>query len=334
MSRSVAIEDAATQVVACEDTHSVAGSDADEANADDHVNARASASPTAEDEEKGAPRVSAQDIRKPSSSYFLFAAHVRAELAAAEASGGAGKTSVAETAKLIGTRWKALTPEEKAPWLERANADKARYHSEMIAAGLDPKKAQGRSRGQAPEVDLDPQAYLEKFAKAGPAFPVARMRKLAKLDDDVKNIKGDAMLLIVKATELFVGALAEQALKSSTTKGAKAKTRTLQGIDVHHAAYVGENLDFLTDDLEPPATLVANADKAKRAQRRRTEATKPTEAEGIAQSALELAPEPGGTTARAPSSSKGRKIPDSAPVDDSKSIARFFATTSADDQRV
>ena len=49
-------------------------------------------------------------------------------------------------------------------------------------------------------------------------LPLARVRRLVKMDPEVKLIAGDAVFLITKATELFIAALAHDAHTTTKTQ--------------------------------------------------------------------------------------------------------------------
>ena len=47
-------------------------------------------------------------------------------------------------------------------------------------------------------------------------LPKARIKRVMKADEDVKNIKPEAVIMVAKATELFVELLTEQAYRHAT----------------------------------------------------------------------------------------------------------------------
>uniref|UniRef100_A0A7S2CA52 HMG box domain-containing protein n=1 Tax=Florenciella parvula TaxID=236787 RepID=A0A7S2CA52_9STRA len=80
---------------------------------------------------KGKKGKAAKDPNAPkraTTAYFFFLADTR-ETAKAENPG----LSVTELSKVIGAKWKELTPEEKSKFEEKAKADKERYAEEVAA---------------------------------------------------------------------------------------------------------------------------------------------------------------------------------------------------------
>ena len=64
--------------------------------------------------------------KRATSSYFFFASDVREEVKAANPG-----ASITDISKLIGERWKAMSEDDKKPYTDKAEADKARYAREM-----------------------------------------------------------------------------------------------------------------------------------------------------------------------------------------------------------
>mmetsp|Transcript_22855 Transcript_22855/g.35563 ORF Transcript_22855/g.35563 Transcript_22855/m.35563 type:complete len:158 (-) Transcript_22855:112-585(-) len=77
-----------------------------------------------------------------------------------------------------------------------------------------------------------------------PIFPITRVKNIIKSDPDVKIIRSDAVVLVAKATELFVDYLAKEA--HLFTK--ESKRKTIQYDDVAKAIQVNE-LAFLEDQI-------------------------------------------------------------------------------------
>ena len=176
-------------------------------------------------------------LKRPMGAYFLFAADVRATTRKENP-----EAKMTEIGKMIGAKWKEMTDEQKQVYKDRAAADKARYEklvAEAKAAGtwVEPaSKAKGGSTG----------------------LPLARVRKITRLDPDVKNMSKEALLLITKATELFVEHFARTAAKKSA--GTSIKMGSLNRC-VHHT----EQFEFLQQDFEQPNSSgqVRPAKKAK-----------------------------------------------------------------------
>ena len=117
---------------------------------------------------------------------------------------------------------------------ERVSRDMKR----LVDAGLWPESgtmtnADGSGGGGG---DNDDDAIL---------FPVARIRKICKLDPDVKGISKESALLITKATELFCTKLAKECVIMAQMQN----RRKLLPEDVVEVCSVKEAFMFLRSDL-------------------------------------------------------------------------------------
>jgi len=84
-------------------------------------------------------------IKKPTSAYLYFVSEYRMVLKKK----GKEINRVQEVAKLCGAAWKSMDEEEKAPYMEKYNADKARYLKEKEA--LDKKMGKDPSKPKRPQ---------------------------------------------------------------------------------------------------------------------------------------------------------------------------------------
>ena len=85
-----------------------------------------------------------------------------------------------------------------------------------------------------------------KDAAASLVFPVARIKRIAKLDPEVKNLSKEAIHLVVKAAELFTAQLGQE-----TTGVARIQNRrTLLPQDVAHVCKHVSAFTFLKDDIQ------------------------------------------------------------------------------------
>ncbi|XP_077303002.1 nuclear transcription factor Y subunit gamma-like [Arctopsyche grandis] len=78
-------------------------------------------------------------------------------------------------------------------------------------------------------------------------LPLARIKKIMKLDDEVKMISAEAPLLFAKAAEIFIHELTLRAWIHTEEN----KRRTLQKNDIGSAAAKSDQYDFLIDILPP-----------------------------------------------------------------------------------
>ena len=68
--------------------------------------------------------------KKPQSAFFIFTGEKRPVLMA-EMKEKDGKVDIATLGKTMGDMWKAMSPEEKAPYEKKAEEDKARYEKDL-----------------------------------------------------------------------------------------------------------------------------------------------------------------------------------------------------------
>lgn len=99
-------------------------------------------------------------------------------------------------------------------------------------AGLWPEPASGVGDGETNDDGL--------------IFPVARIRKICKLDPDVKGMSKESTMLIAKATELFCVKLGNECV----TMAQMQNRRKLLPEDVVEVCSMKERFMFLKDDLK------------------------------------------------------------------------------------
>merc|ERR1712024_150999 len=92
-------------------------------------------------------------------------------------------------------------------------------------------------------------------------LPLARIKKIMKLDEDVKMISAEAPVLFSKAAEIFIHELTMRAWIHTEDN----KRRTLQRNDIAMAITKYDQFDFLIDivprdDIKPPATTTKQRD--------------------------------------------------------------------------
>ncbi|XP_026461569.1 nuclear transcription factor Y subunit gamma-like [Ctenocephalides felis] len=75
------------------------------------------------------------------------------------------------------------------------------------------------------------------------SLPLARIKKIMKLDDDVKMISAEAPMLFAKAAEIFINELTLRAWTHTEDN----KRRTLQRSDIAMAVTINDQFDFLID---------------------------------------------------------------------------------------
>lgn len=142
---------------------------------------------------------------------------------------------VAAIAKAIGQLWSALTPSEKEEYENRAREERERVARDMQRlkdAGLWPDSSAAGDDGEGGDDD----ALI---------FPLGRIRKICKLDPDVKGMSKESALMITKAAELFTTKLG----KECVTMAAMQNRRKLLCEDVVEVCSIKEAFMFLRPDI-------------------------------------------------------------------------------------
>ena len=143
--------------------------------------------------------------------------------------------SVAVVAKALGQLWNALPENEKQVFQQKAAAERAQVQAELKARdGLLP---------QAPEAASSNKKATDPCALA---FPLARIRKIVKLDPEVSVINKQALAAVTKATELFVEKLGLETVRVASVQN----RRKLLPEDVVMVCETKDVFAFLRDDLQ------------------------------------------------------------------------------------
>ena len=140
-------------------------------------------------------------------------------------------------ARALGQIWGTLSDEQKLPYQQKAAAERA-----QVAAALEAWKAAGG-------VVDDPSSSTsgnQKPPDGVPIFPVARIRKICKLDPDVRGLSKEALLLVTKAAELALGKLGQECVKTAQIQN----RRKLLPEDVAQVCSVREQFLFLREDVQ------------------------------------------------------------------------------------
>lgn len=148
-------------------------------------------------------------------------------------------------------------------------------------ASSNPASGAGELSAQAHYDAFWPRVTEEMRALKGPKvkqfeLPLARIKKIMKLDEDVKMISAEAPALFSKAAEFFITELTMRAWIHTEDN----KRRTLQKNDVAMAASKYDQFDFLIDivprDETKPSASAAAAAAATAAPRAPAPAAAPT----------------------------------------------------------
>jgi histone H3/H4 len=140
--------------------------------------------------------------------------------------------AVGTIAKKIGELWSKLSPEEKEKYQSKAREEKVRVALETEAlreAGLLIEDSAAGSGG----------------AQGGFVLPVARVRKIVKLDPEVKGLSKEGIQLITKASELFVAALGTNSVQVATLQN----RRKIVPDDILQVCETKPNFMFLQEDV-------------------------------------------------------------------------------------
>lgn len=157
---------------------------------------------------------------------------------------------VGAVARETGQLWSALTEEEKVPYHEQSAHEK-----EQVKKALELYK-------DLPDSAVAGVTNDKKLPVNALSLPSARIRKIAKLDPDVKGMGKEALLLITKSAELFTSKLGMETVKVAALQN----RRKLLPEDVAHVCSAREQFLFLRDDIkdlqqEQHAQNVANKQK-------------------------------------------------------------------------
>ena len=167
---------------------------------------------------------------KKIAAYLVFAGEMREPTKAELIAAGDAKPGMGDIAKRVGEKWKLLSEDEKAAYKTKAetiNAENEREYAAKIASG---EIVEG---GEDDKDDAEPDLSL----------PLARVKRIMRLDKEVKNTAVDACRLVSRATELFVESLVEGAYHTMKQQ----KRKTVKHADVEHHVLRKPRLEFLHD---------------------------------------------------------------------------------------
>jgi len=181
---------------------------------------------------------------KKIAAYLVFAGEMREPTKAELIAAGDAKPGMGDIAKRVGEKWKLLSEDEKAAYKTKAetiNAENEREYAAKVASG---EIVEG---GEDDKDDAEPDLSL----------PLARVKRIMRLDKEVKNTAVDACRLVSRATELFVESLVEGAYHTMKQQ----KRKTVKHADVDHHVLRKPRLEFLHDHVWAMRPTVAQKDK-------------------------------------------------------------------------
>lgn len=171
----------------------------------------------------------ASSLKKPRTAYFIFMGEKRPQVTTDYPS-----ESVGSTARRIGQLWAALTPQQKEKYKIQATDERKRYNEAMSKLDSVPSgKANSLKR------PIDDEAAI--------ILPLARIRKICRLDPEVRNISKEALLLITKAAEHFTQKLGKE---TAAMARMQKNRKTLLPGDILDVCSLKAPFYFLKDDIQ------------------------------------------------------------------------------------
>lgn len=140
-------------------------------------------------------------------------------------------------ARELGKLWSALSEEEKKVYQNLAADERERVVRDTqawLAAGGAERMAELAEPSSASSLD------------ATLVFPVARIRKICKLDPEVRGLSKEALLLVTKAAELGLAKLGNESVKHAQIQN----RRKLLPDDVAQVCASREQFMFLREDIQ------------------------------------------------------------------------------------
>ena len=195
-----------------------------------------------------------QPIKKARTAYFIFADEKRQEI----------QKRVRQFWILQRKRWRwfgfSLTPsilflqhpgegvgiiarETGQLWAQLDEAAKAEYH--VKSAQERERVSQELAKYNLDNVELDLPTLSDRDLNTL-IFPLARLRKITKLDPDVKGVSKEALLLITKCAEMMTSKLGQESVKVAQLQN----RRKLLPEDVAQVCATREQFLFLREDVK------------------------------------------------------------------------------------
>ena len=159
-------------------------------------------------------------------------------------------------------QWKALEEEAKAEFIEQASKDKERYEQEKVAYEADYAAWSTKYPDAVAALATAAKTSGDALDPAVAYLPLARVRKLARMNDQVKTVSKEALFAIVKSAESLVQMLTEQ----SAVAARKAKRKSVTTIDLAAVVYGSRCADLMHychADMPQKDLLAAGAPKKK-----------------------------------------------------------------------
>jgi histone H3/H4 len=159
---------------------------------------------------------------------------------------------VAAVAKALGALWKELTDAQRHPYHDRAAQERARVQAHVFER-QQKEKAKNPTSG-ADDSSTSPSSSNKRGCSSSDdhlVLPLAKVKKICKLDPDVRGLSREAVAAIARASELVLARLGCEAVKVA----AMQNRRTLLPDDVVVVCQNREQFSFLREDLVDLARL-------------------------------------------------------------------------------
>jgi DNA-directed RNA polymerase I subunit RPA43 len=151
---------------------------------------------------------------------------------------------VATIARKLGQQWAQIDQQEKGIYQQKAAKER-----EQVAAQLEEYNVALQKAGIQVEDLVDDDGKKKNSGPKDPlemVFPVGRIRKIVKLDPEVKNLSKEALQLVVKCAELFTANLG----KETTGVARMQNRRKLLPQDIAHVCRHRDPFLFLKEDIQ------------------------------------------------------------------------------------
>ena len=199
--------------------------------------------PSIEKLRKVAKKRAAGRLKRPNSSYFVFATRRRRALSAAPE-----KLSFKEVAQKISAEWNSMEQEEKTEFEAISAEEKTNYEKkleelmeeEMQILAEDPSQALEGSKESIQGLRFSNLPMTTSLI-----LPLARVKRTIKMDPVVKNVSKEATALVAKATEMFIAYMGIRGAQTAAMRGGKS----IQEKDFIHMVQTNDLFDFLREDF-------------------------------------------------------------------------------------
>jgi histone H3/H4 len=156
---------------------------------------------------------------------------------------------VSQVAKRMGQLWSNLTKEEKEAYQQKARKEKEVYEKHRTALL---KMMDSKQHDNVSSTNDDDDHHNKKNQNMqttndfnSMTLPVSRIRKISRLDPDVKGLSKESTLLITKSAELFLHKIANDSCSMAKLN----HKRTIYTQDIVDVCSLKDVFFFLKDDI-------------------------------------------------------------------------------------